>query len=167
MSSLHKILLSISTVTLVVFAITKSLVLFSILHSSYITRGIEIACFLIFLPLFYFLMKSRNTNITSTLLKKIKDTEEFIDAATIISIADKTGKITYVNKKFEDVSGWTLDEVIGKDHNIVNSGLQPDGYWGKMYETVMKGKIWHDIVTNRTKTGELYYFPMRQSHLAH
>jgi PAS domain S-box-containing protein len=157
MSSLHKILLSISTVTLVVFAITKSLVLFSILHSSYITRGIEIACFLIFLPLFYFLMKSRNTNITSTLLKKIKDTEEFIDAATIISIADKTGKITYVNKKFEDVSGWTLDEVIGKDHNIVNSGLQPDGYWGKMYETVMKGKIWHDIVTNRTKTGELYY----------
>jgi PAS domain S-box-containing protein len=94
---------------------------------------------------------------TSNLHKKIVEMEKFIDASTIISTADKKGKITYVNKKFEDVSGWSLGEVIGKDHIVVNSGLQPDGYWGKMYETVMKGEIWNDIVTNKSKSGELYY----------
>lgn len=94
---------------------------------------------------------------TNDLNKKIVEIEKFIDASSIISTADKKGKITYVNKKFEDVSGWSLAEVIGKDHMIVNSGLQPDGYWGKMYETVMKGEIWNDVVTNKTKLGELYY----------
>jgi methyl-accepting chemotaxis protein len=94
---------------------------------------------------------------TNNLHKKIVEMEKFIDASTIISTADKKGKITYVNKKFEDVSGWSLGEVIGKDHIVVNSGLQPDGYWGKMYETVMKGEIWNDVVTNKSKSGELYY----------
>jgi PAS domain S-box-containing protein len=94
---------------------------------------------------------------TNDLNKKILEMEKFIDASSIISTADKKGKIIYVNKKFEDVSGWSLAEVIGKDHVIVNSGLQPDGYWGKMYEKVMKGEIWNDVVTNKTKLGELYY----------
>ena len=98
-----------------------------------------------------------STKETNSLNKKIEETEKFIDASTIISTADKRGKITYVNKKFEDVSGWSLDEVVGKDHVIVNSGLQPDGYWGKMYETVMKGEVWNDVVTNEGKSGELYY----------
>jgi PAS domain S-box-containing protein len=91
------------------------------------------------------------------LLRINKETENFLNESSIISIADKYGKITYVNKKFEEVSGWSLDEVIGKDHYIVNSGLQPDGYWGKMYEKVMKGEIWNDVVTNKGKSGELYY----------
>ena len=91
------------------------------------------------------------------LLRRNKETENFLNASSIISTTDKYGKITYVNKKFEEVSGWSLEEVSGKDHNIVNSGLQPDGYWGKMYETVMKGEIWNDVVTNTSKTGELYY----------
>ena len=91
------------------------------------------------------------------LLRINKETEIFLNSAAIVSVADKYGKITYVNKKFEDVSGWSLDEVKGKDHVIVNSGLQPDGYWGKMYETVMKGEIWNDTVTNKGKSGELYY----------
>ena len=89
--------------------------------------------------------------------RRNKETEKFINESSIISIADKYGKITYVNKKFEEVSGWLLDEVKGKDHSIVNSGLQPDGYWGKMYEKVMKGEIWNDVVTNKSKLGELYY----------
>jgi PAS domain S-box-containing protein len=102
-------------------------------------------------------MKSQTVELKDGLLKQIKDSEDFIDSATIVSVADKYGKITYVNKKFEDVSGWSLDEVKGKDHVIVNSGLQPDGYWGKMYEKVMKGEIWNDVVTNKGKSGELYY----------
>jgi PAS domain S-box-containing protein len=102
-------------------------------------------------------MKLQTVELKGNLIKQIKDSEEFIDAATIVSVADKYGKITYVNKKFEEVSGWSLDEVKGKDHIVVNSGLQPDGYWGKMYETVMKGEIWNDVVTNKTKSGELYY----------
>ncbi len=89
--------------------------------------------------------------------KKLSDTDKFINKAAIISVTDRKGRITYVNDKFEKVSGWKLEEVIGKDHSIVNSGTQPDGYWGKMYETVLKGEIWNDVVCNRAKDGSLYY----------
>ena len=88
---------------------------------------------------------------------ELNEADKFIDKAAIISITDERGKIIYVNDKFEKVSGWTLDEVRGKDHSIVNSGTQPDGYWGNMYETVLRGEIWNDIVCNVTKEGEYYW----------
>lgn len=94
---------------------------------------------------------------TNDLLRRIKEFEDFIDKSSLVSIANSKGKITYVNDKFSQVSGWALEEAYGQDHIIVNSGLQPDGYWGKMYQKVLKGEIWNDVVVNRTKNGELYY----------
>jgi methyl-accepting chemotaxis protein len=157
MNKSRKYLLLSSITLMVIFLLLKLLILFNFIDASQLTRVIEIGCFVIFSPLFYLLMKEKNGELTNDFLKRIKDSEEFIATASIISITDEKGKITYVNKKFEDVSGWSLDEVKGKDHKIVNSGLQPDGYWTKMYETVMKGEIWNDVVTNKTKSGELYY----------
>lgn len=94
---------------------------------------------------------------SNDIVKRNEENEKFLNESSIVSVTDNKGKITYVNPRFEKISGWDLEEVLGKDHSIVNSGLQPDGYWGKMYETVMKGEIWNDIVTNVSKTGELYY----------
>jgi PAS domain S-box-containing protein len=75
-----------------------------------------------------------------------------------MSKADSKGRITYVNKNFEKVSGWSLDEVKGKDHNIVNSGRHPREFWDNMYKEVVKEKkIWNEIVTNKSKSGELYW----------
>jgi len=101
--------------------------------------------------------KALFNSITSKMKKELNEADKFIDKAAIISITDEKGKIVYVNEKFENVSGWKLKEVIGKDHSIVNSGTQPDGYWGKMYETVLRGEIWNDVVCNKAKDGSLYY----------
>ena len=84
--------------------------------------------------------------------------ENFVDSSVLISKTDKKGNITYVNKKFSEVSGWSYEESLGKNHSIVNSGKNPKKYWSKMYRTVLKDrKIWNDVVINRTKNGELYY----------
>jgi PAS domain S-box-containing protein len=136
-----------------VFFSVKTAVLFEITESTRLTRGTEYACLLLFIPLFIMIIRQ----ITAVQTKKLDETDKFIDKAAIISITDNKGKITYVNEKFEKVSGWKLEEVIGKDHSIVNSGTQPDGYWGKMYETVLRGEIWNDVVTNKAKNGTLYY----------
>jgi PAS domain S-box-containing protein len=95
-----------------------------------------------------------NNNVNKT----IDDIEGFIDHSVLVSKTDSKGKIVYVNKKFEDVSGWKLSQVIGKDHNIVNSGKHTKNFWKDMYKTtVEKRKIWNQIVTNKTKKGELYW----------
>ena len=149
MSKNTKIYLLLSTIVMSVFFSVKTTVLLEITESTRLTRGTEYACLLLFIPLFLAIIRQ----ITSVQSKKLDEADKFIDKAAIISIADSKGKITYVNEKFEKVSGWKLEEVIGKDHSIVNSGTQPDGYWGKMYETVLRGEIWNDVVTNKAKNG--------------
>ena len=84
--------------------------------------------------------------------------EEFINEATIVSKTDSKGKITYANKKFVEISGYSLEEILGSDHNIVNSGEHPRKIWSEMYDKTIKQKeIWGMVVTNRSKNGELYY----------
>lgn len=105
--------------------------------------------------LYSFAYSVKESNIVSS---NLYDMEEFIDEANIISKADKNGKITYVNKKFTDVSGWTMEEALGKDHNIVNSGTYTKEFWNNMYKTVITNKkIWNEVVTNKKKDGSLYY----------
>jgi PAS domain S-box-containing protein len=153
MTKKTKIYLLLSVIIMFVFFFVKTSVLLETIESTRFTRGVEYICFILFIPLFILIVRG----ITGEQSKKLDDADKFIDKAAIISVTDRKGKITYVNDKFEKVSGWKLEEVIGKDHSIVNSGTQPDGYWGKMYETVMKGEIWNDVVTNKAKDGSLYY----------
>jgi len=90
--------------------------------------------------------------------REIEELREFINEAAIISKADANGKITYVNKKFTEVSGYSLEEVIGKNHNIVSSGEHPREFWVEMYKTVVKDKkIWNAVCTNRAKDGGIYH----------
>lgn len=84
--------------------------------------------------------------------------EDLLIETCLISKADKYGKIIYANDKFCEISGYSYDELIGKDHNIVNSGIHNKEYWRGMYDTVIKEKkIWYNVVTNKNKNGELYY----------
>jgi PAS domain S-box-containing protein len=118
-------------------------------------REIEIKFAQLLSSLYSFAYSVKENTVVS---KNIKDIESFVDHSVLVSKADKFGKITYVNKKFEDVSGWSLKETLGKDHNIVNSGFHPKEYWKKMYDTtIKKRKIWNDVVTNKNKNGELYW----------
>lgn len=95
---------------------------------------------------------------SNKLSHEIIENEKFLDASSIISVADEKGKITYVNQRFTDVSGYPLDEVIGKDHSIVNSGTHSKEFWSDMYKTVIGDKkIWNSVCTNRAKDGSLYY----------
>jgi len=90
--------------------------------------------------------------------KKLEEMNNFINESAIITKADNKGKITYVNKKFCEVSGYTVEDVLGKDHKIVNSGKHPKEIWTDMYKTTIKDKkIWNKIITNRAKNGDLYY----------
>jgi PAS domain S-box-containing protein len=90
--------------------------------------------------------------------KRIEDMNLFIDKATLVTKADHMGNITYVNERFTEVSGWKLEEVIGKNHNIVNSGFHDKSFWKEMYNTVIKEKkIWNAVVTNKCKNGDIYW----------
>ena len=106
-------------------------------------------------------LKSFNKIFKEELKKErnsLKETEKFIDQAALVSKTDAKGRITYVNKKFTEVSGYSEREVLGKDHRIVNSGYHTKEFWTNMYHTTVEEKqIWNAIVTNKAKDGHLYY----------
>ena len=105
--------------------------------------------------LYSFAYSIKESNI---LKENLQEFEKFVDTSVLMSKADSKGRITYVNKSFEEVSGWSLDEVKGKDHNVVNSGRHKRDFWDNMYRVVVKEKkIWNEIVTNKSKSGELYW----------
>jgi PAS domain S-box-containing protein len=115
---------------------------------------LEITFLLLFIPPFILI----NNEYFKKLKGDLNNFEDFVNNSVLVSKADKNGNITFVNKKFEDVSGWKLEEVKGKNHNIVNSGQHPKEFWDNMYKVVVKErKIWNEVVTNKNKNGDLYW----------
>ena len=80
-----------------------------------------------------------------------------LDAHSIVAITDIKGTITYVNDKFVAISGYSREELIGKNHRIFNSGNQPKEYWRAMFKTICNGEVWHDEVKNLKKDATPYW----------
>jgi len=75
----------------------------------------------------------------------------------LVSVSDTTGTIIDVNNKFCQLSGYSRDELLGKNHRIVNSGMHEKAFFDEMWATITSGKDWHGEVCNRAKNGELYW----------
>ena len=74
-----------------------------------------------------------------------------------VIITDIEGRIEYVNPGFSDITGYSVEEVIGKNPRIVNSGKQTQGFYKELWDTIKSGKEWHGEFCNKKKNGELYW----------
>lgn len=80
-----------------------------------------------------------------------------LDEHAIVSIADVKGNITYANDKFVDISGYTPEELIGKNHRVVKSTEHSPAFYKDLWKTIARGKVWHGEVKNRKKDGAFYW----------
>ena len=75
----------------------------------------------------------------------------------IISRTDLNGKITYANETFCEISGYTLEELIGQPHNIVRHPDMPSSIFKELWETSLNKKQWSGIVKNLRKDKGFYW----------
>jgi len=87
----------------------------------------------------------------------IQDQLRIIDKNVIISSTDTRGIITEVSQAFCDVSGYTKEELIGKDHLIVRHPDTPSSTYETMWNTILQGEIWEGELKNRRKNGSAYW----------
>jgi PAS domain S-box-containing protein len=84
-------------------------------------------------------------------------TLQFVDEACIIAITDLRGTIIYANSAFTRISGYPREELIGRNHRILKSGIHPPEFYRGMWSTIARGGVWTGEVCNRARDGHLYW----------
>lgn len=105
----------------------------------------------------YHIYASKNT----TLVKEQNQRRLFENAientADSVMVTNTKGEIEYVNKAFEQHSGYSFHEIKGKNPSILKSGTQSPEVYTELWETLKKGESWHGLFQNKKKNGDLYW----------
>jgi diguanylate cyclase (GGDEF)-like protein/PAS domain S-box-containing protein len=76
--------------------------------------------------------------------------------ANAIAVTDFRGTIQWVNHAFTTMTGYSAEEVVGKNHRLLKSGKQSQSFYADLWSTVSSGKVWHGELINRRKDGTTY-----------
>lgn len=96
-----------------------------------------------------------DTKRTEQELRKLYRALEQSPASVLIT--DITGAIEYVNPRFEEVTGYTADEVVGRNPRLLKSGDKSTADYKELWDTILSGGVWRGQFHNRRKDGSIYW----------
>ena len=74
-----------------------------------------------------------------------------------VIITDRDGVIRYANRAVEEITGYRVEEIIGKKPNLFKSGKHRDTFYKQLWETILSGRPFRAVFINRRKDGRLFY----------
>ena len=90
-------------------------------------------------------------------VKELNDYKYALDQSAIVGITDNKGNITYANKNFCRISKYSMLELIGQNHSILNADYHPPSFFKEMWSTISTGKNWMGEFCNKAKDSSLYW----------
>lgn len=101
--------------------------------------------------------------------RELSNLKTALESIAIVSITDTQGTILYANEKFEAITQYDFDEIIGQNHRMLNSKYHEPEFFQTMWQAISSGKTWRGEICNRAKDGSLFWVdsvisPMRNEH---
>ena len=90
-------------------------------------------------------------------IKEITDYKYALDKSAIVAITDEKGIILHANENLCRISKYSLKELIGQDHRIINSGFHPASHFKNIWENITNGKSWTGEFCNRAKDDTIFW----------
>ena len=78
-------------------------------------------------------------------------------SADSVLITNRVGVIEYVNPAFEKVTGFSAKEAVGNMPNMLKSGAQDDEFYVRLWQTILQGDVFREVIANRKKDGTIYH----------
>jgi diguanylate cyclase (GGDEF)-like protein/PAS domain S-box-containing protein len=101
---------------------------------------------------------SRDISQRKTLEEGMRTLSTAVEQSPVsVVITDLKANIKFVNPRFTVVTGYTAEEAIGQNPRILQSGLTPKETHKELWDSLVKGRIWHGELANKRKNGELYW----------
>lgn len=88
---------------------------------------------------------------------ELSDYKHALDESSIVAITDQKGIIIHANDNFCRISKYTKEELLGKDHRIINSGYHSKEFIRNLWRTISSGNIWKGELKNKAKDGSTYW----------
>ncbi len=90
--------------------------------------------------------------------EKLKLLNRAVEASSVaVEITDAQGNIIYVNSYFSELTGYSYEEVLGKNPRFLKSGYHPKTFYEELWNTILSGREWTGEFQNRKKNGDLYW----------
>ena len=83
--------------------------------------------------------------------------QHFGKEQNILSITDDQGVIRYINENFVNISGYTSDELVGQNHNVIRHPDMPPAAFKMLWDAIKNNQPWKGMVKNRCKNGDHYW----------
>ncbi len=94
--------------------------------------------------------------INKSIQNTLEQYKDIVDERSIVSKTDINGLITYVNKPFENISGYKKEELIGRPHSIIRHKETPKYVFKDLWKTIINKKTWYGTIKNKKKNGSSY-----------
>lgn len=101
--------------------------------------------------------RKREEQRVAALVRELAAMKKALDEHAIVAITDQAGTIQYVNDLFCKISGYSREELLGRDHRIINSGYHSKEFIRGLWTTIASGRVWKGEMKNLAKEGSIYW----------